>query len=149
MRGKKKTQNNKAMWRITCITYWRPSHNLAHHTRTASPWCERGRGSWGCKRWGRPFHSLADCKQRCTRPGVSSGVYAGFLPCCTSLCNLRTCTGSASPDRRRRGENQCLTASLQNEIILEQRQKAKIPPLKNQLKCLYPVFQEASKKVIC
>lgn len=27
--------------------------------------------------------------------------------------------------------------------------KAKITPLKNQLKCLYPVFQEASKKVIC
>ncbi len=95
--------HNKAVWGHTCITCWRPSHSLAHHTQTASPWCEHEHGSWGCKRWGRPCHSPVDCTRMCTRPGVSSGVSAGFPPCCTSLCSLRTCTGSASPGRRRGG----------------------------------------------
>lgn len=98
-----KIQHNKAVWRLTCITCWKPSHSLAHHIQTASPWCEHGHGSWGCTRWGKPFRSPVDCTRTCTRPGVSSGVSAGFPPCCTSLCSLRTCTGSASPERGRRG----------------------------------------------
>lgn len=89
---------HQAASQLTCTRCWRLSRSLARRTQRASPWCERGRGSWGCTRWGRPCRSPAGCTRTCTRPGGSSGGCAGSLPCCTSACSLRTCTGSASPD---------------------------------------------------
>lgn len=68
-------------------------------------------------RWGRPFHSPADCRQMCTRPGVSSDESASFQLCCMSSCNPRTYTGSAWPERRGGVGNQQLNMPECNSMV--------------------------------
>ncbi len=86
---------------FTCRECWRLSHSRARHTQRASLLCGRGRGSSGCRMWGRPCRSPAGCTQTCIHRGASSDACAGFPPCCRCAYSPRTCIGIASPERQK------------------------------------------------